>query len=67
MSFTWRTYKVKKDDTLQSVARELGINIETLKWHHNNYCPHELLFLRSFYKKIVGIAGSNKKRKSTTI
>ncbi|MCJ1808554.1 LysM domain-containing protein, partial [Flavobacterium covae] len=48
MSFTWRTYKVKKDDTLQSVAKELGISIETLKWHHNNYCPHELLFLRSF-------------------
>ncbi|MBF6654880.1 hypothetical protein C3B48_04260 [Flavobacterium columnare] len=41
MSFTWRTYKVKKDDTLQSVAKELGISIETLKWHHNNYCPHE--------------------------
>ncbi|WP_375605624.1 LysM peptidoglycan-binding domain-containing protein [Flavobacterium davisii] len=43
MRFTWPTYSVKKGDTLESVAKELGIRVETLKWHHNNYCTYENL------------------------
>jgi len=33
-----RTYKIRKDDTLQSVARELGIDAQELRRYHNLYC-----------------------------
>lgn len=32
------TYKVKKGDTLQSVARELGVDAQELRRYHNIYC-----------------------------
>ncbi|OXB10958.1 peptidoglycan-binding protein LysM [Flavobacterium plurextorum] len=34
----FRTYKIKKGDTLESVARDLGIEAEKLRWYHNMYC-----------------------------
>ena len=33
------TYKVKKDDTLFSVAQELGIDPYILRTYHNRFCP----------------------------
>lgn len=33
-----RTYKIRKGDTLQSVARELGVDAQDLRRHHNIYC-----------------------------
>ncbi|WP_264551514.1 LysM peptidoglycan-binding domain-containing protein [Flavobacterium sp. N2038] len=34
----FRTYKIKKGDTLASVARDLGIEADELRWYHNMYC-----------------------------
>ncbi|MFH6935271.1 peptidoglycan-binding protein LysM [Flavobacterium sp. FlaQc-30] len=34
----FRTYKIKKGDTLESVARDLGVEAEDLRWYHNMYC-----------------------------
>ncbi|AZA87454.1 LysM domain-containing protein [Chryseobacterium shandongense] len=31
-------YKVKKGDTLESVARQTGVSVEVLKRYHNTYC-----------------------------
>ncbi|OWP79314.1 LysM peptidoglycan-binding domain-containing protein [Flavobacterium oreochromis] len=55
MSFTWPTYKVKKGDTLESVAKELGISKEALKWHHNTYCLHDDLLEKDIthQKKLI--------------
>jgi len=33
-----RTYKIRKGDTLQSVVRELGVDAQELRRHHNIYC-----------------------------
>ncbi|MEP7094399.1 MAG: LysM domain-containing protein, partial [Flavobacterium sp.] len=33
-----RTYKIRKGDTLQSVARDLGIDAQELRRYHNIYC-----------------------------
>lgn len=33
------TYKIKKDDTPESVAQELGMNLYELRSYHNRYCP----------------------------
>lgn len=33
-----RTYKIKKGDTLDSVARELGVDAQELRRYHNIYC-----------------------------
>ncbi|MBF4516818.1 LysM peptidoglycan-binding domain-containing protein [Flavobacterium sp. ANB] len=33
-----RTYKIKKGDTLQSVAQELGVDAQELRRYHNIYC-----------------------------
>jgi len=38
MNISASTYQVKKGDTLQSVAEELGICSESLKRYHNTYC-----------------------------
>lgn len=38
MNISISTYQVKKGDTLQSVAEELGISAEALKRYHNTYC-----------------------------
>lgn len=34
----FRTYKIKKGDTLASVARDLGVEADELRWYHNMYC-----------------------------
>ncbi|MBL0737177.1 LysM peptidoglycan-binding domain-containing protein [Flavobacterium sp. GN10] len=34
----FRTYKIKKGDTLESVARDLGLEADELRWYHNMYC-----------------------------
>ncbi|MEO8237033.1 MAG: hypothetical protein ABI576_02920 [Flavobacterium sp.] len=33
------THKIKKDDTLISVAQELGIDPYVLRTYHNKFCP----------------------------
>ena len=33
-----RTYKIRKGDTLQSVADALGIDAQELRRYHNIYC-----------------------------
>ncbi|MFG4000854.1 hypothetical protein [Flavobacterium aquidurense] len=33
------TYKIKKDDTPESVAQELGMTLYELRSYHNRYCP----------------------------
>lgn len=33
------THKIKKDDTLRSVAQELGIDPYDLRTYHNKFCP----------------------------
>ncbi len=38
MNISISTYEVKKEDTLESVAAELGISSEALKRYHNSYC-----------------------------
>lgn len=37
----YTTYKIKGEDTLESVAYELGINLYELRYYHNRYCPLE--------------------------
>ncbi|WP_433829341.1 LysM peptidoglycan-binding domain-containing protein [Flavobacterium anhuiense] len=40
----FRTYKIKKGDTLASVARDLGVEPNKLRWYHNMYCEiHDLI------------------------
>ncbi|GAA3767924.1 LysM peptidoglycan-binding domain-containing protein [Flavobacterium ginsengiterrae] len=49
------TYKVKKGDTLQSVADELGVDAYELRRYHNIYCPLSDLIEADFksYLKFV--------------
>ncbi|KAF2517735.1 LysM peptidoglycan-binding domain-containing protein [Flavobacterium foetidum] len=34
----FRTYKIKKGDTLESVAHKLGVDVQELRRYHNMYC-----------------------------
>ncbi len=38
MNISISTYQVKRGDTLESVAGQLGISAEALKRYHNTYC-----------------------------
>lgn len=52
------TYKVRKGDTLQSVADQLGIDSQELRRYHNIYCPLPDLIEADFksYLKFVILA-----------
>ncbi|MBE8723874.1 LysM peptidoglycan-binding domain-containing protein [Flavobacterium hungaricum] len=59
------TYKVRKGDTLQSVADELGIDSQELRRYHNIYCPLPDLIEADFksYLKFVILASEETKAK----
>lgn len=59
------TYKVKKGDTLQSVADELGVDAYELRRYHNIYCPLPDLIEADFksYLKFVILASEETKTK----
>ncbi|MDY0989818.1 peptidoglycan-binding protein LysM [Flavobacterium sp. CFBP9031] len=44
----FRTYKIKKGDTLASVARDLGVEADELRWYHNMYCEIQDLIEADF-------------------
>lgn len=44
----FRTYKIKKGDTLASVARDLGVEADELRWYHNMYCQIQDLIEADF-------------------
>lgn len=59
------TYKVRKGDTLQSVADQLGIDSQELRRYHNIYCPLPDLIEADFksYLKFVILASEETKAK----
>ena len=54
----FRTYKIKKGDTLASVARDLGVEADELRWYHNMYCEIPDLIEADFksYSKFLILA-----------
>lgn len=56
MSISISTYQVKREDTLESVAEQLGISAEALKRYHNTYCDLKNLIgvdLRGVHEIII--------------
>lgn len=54
----FRTYKIKKGDTLESVARDLGMDAQELRRYHNMYCEIPDLIEADFksYSKFLILA-----------
>ncbi|WP_281631989.1 LysM peptidoglycan-binding domain-containing protein [Flavobacterium luteolum] len=44
----FRTYKIQKGDTLASVAQDLGVEADELRWYHNMYCEIQDLIEADF-------------------
>jgi len=44
----FRTYKIQKGDTLTSVAQDLGVEADELRWYHNMYCEIQDLIEADF-------------------
>lgn len=54
----FRTYKIQKGDTLISVAQDLGVEADELRWYHNMYCEIPDLIEADFksYSKFLILA-----------
>lgn len=54
----FRTYKIQKGDTLTSVAQDLGVEADELRWYHNMYCEIPDLIEADFksYSKFLILA-----------
>ncbi|PKB18732.1 LysM peptidoglycan-binding domain-containing protein [Flavobacterium sp. 5] len=61
-----QTYKVRKGDTLQAVARELGVEAQELRRYHNIYCPIQDLIEADFknHLELVILAPEKKEVKT---
>ncbi|MFK7058736.1 LysM domain-containing protein [Flavobacterium oreochromis] len=55
MNNNWSRYKVKKGDTLESIAKEIGISHQALRCHHNTYCKKKYLIEYNHLKGIEEI------------
>ncbi|QYS87347.1 LysM peptidoglycan-binding domain-containing protein [Flavobacterium oreochromis] len=55
MNNNWSRYKVKKGDTLESIAKEIGISHQALRRHHNTYCKKKYLIEYNHLKGIEEI------------
>jgi hypothetical protein len=65
----FRTYKIRKEDTLQSVSQELGIEAKELRRYHNAYCLLADIIEKDFkhYSKFLILAPEDYVKKTNTI